>query len=195
MAPHKILTLLLRRLISEPQAMGLLWEAMTCWKVRPEGDLSDAQAILTHEAGETTMGPGIQNEHLADVAACLHKLLSLPIIPYGGVAVCLRGKVPFTMFVGRQADSLTYMDTWDVTLVQAKHCWSNGWSRVIMVGFPDHYWRLKKVCEKLRLIVIVPEGLENHYDRRSLQWWCRRRAFFLLCELVKRIEYIATDKI
>lgn len=166
-----------------------LWQCFAVWHVKPTS-LQGAEAILSQAGGNIDKEtPGKINEHLATIIRELHEQSQLPLILQGEITPCLPD-LPILAQTPQQQDAHRYLSTRDVCLFQKRVCEERGFRRVIVVAFGHHMWRAVRATERVGLEVLVPPGIQNAYDPKSSQWFCRSPFLFVPREIMVRLYFL-----
>lgn len=169
--------------------LRILWQCFTVWHVEPTS-LENAQVILSQAGGNVDEEtPGKINEHLATIIRELHEQFQLPLILQGEVVPCLRD-LRILAHTAQQQEIDRYLSTRDVCLFQKKVCEEHGFQRVIVVAFGHHLWRAVRATERVGLEVLIPPGIQNVYEPKSSQWFCRSSFLFVPREIMVRLYFL-----
>lgn len=169
--------------------LRLLWKCFTEWNAHPTS-LEGAQAILAHAAGENSpTDPGIENKYLSSIIKDLYYKYKVPVFAQGELAPCL-SDIPISGKSLRQSESKSYISTFNIAEWQKTECDKIGAKKVILVSYLPHYWRAKKVTEKMGLEVLVPPGIAEIYDSNNSQIWARYKWLNRPYEILARLMFV-----
>lgn len=190
--------------------MNILRKALTClfaWSVpaASEKELAGAEVVLTQAVEfnrDGTPGPG--NQIIAEHAECVARWARkstgksrLPIIPQREIVLTNPDGHWYSVAGISPANDNLPATTWEVCSDQARLCRSMGWTRVVVVTFPDHLWRACAVYRRLGLTPI-PAPMPSHQDIEYYSWGARRwylrcRFFFRMYERLARFYFWKKD--
>jgi hypothetical protein len=182
----------------------LFFECIFCWwNPRGQGDLKDAQIILTQAASDMRdSSSSTTNKLLAQAADMYGKKLNIPIFPQGEVAkvldrmnVFIVGRTPCEA-IPDNFGSKEYQGTSGVAMIQKKYCDEHRYSTVIVLAATPHTWRAKWTYEKLGLKVIIPpDSPPMVFEKNMNQRRWRRAITAYPYELKARLEYLFNGEI
>jgi hypothetical protein len=158
----------------------------------PRGDPRQADCILGFAfgrlGGESKVRPGLSNEQLATIARkhfpCLPAILQWEVAdayPPGGPG-------PLILRIDQHRQPGRYLDTRELA-EQARFLMAQrGWKRAVLLAQGHHVPRALRVCRRLGIDTVLPEGLEriafcpgsSQPWTRSAGAWYRRECLALL---------------
>jgi hypothetical protein len=162
-------------------------------KTANEAELAKADVILVQSFGLRSDSSGKSNHMLAAIVYRLHHELHIPIIAQHEVADYLPEPPLYVIQKHRVAGE--YLDTFEVMAQSYDVCVQHAFTNPIIVAHPDHQWRVMKVSERFGLHPLAADVTLVPYDWLSIQWWTRRKAFFIFRELLARLKYWKEGKI
>lgn len=177
----------------------MFFKCIFVWqKPKGQGNLSDAQAILTQAASDMVDGTSSKtNKQLAKMAQDYSKQLNIPIFAQGEVAKILAedniqvvGSTPCEA-IPDNLGSKKYIGTFGVAKIQRKYCDEHHINRVLVLAPYPHTLRAKWTYEKLGLQVILPPDLPPIIFEKGMNQCRWRRAITAYpYELTARLKYL-----
>jgi hypothetical protein len=142
----------------------LFFKCILCWwNPKAQGNLSDAQIILTQAQSDMKDGTSSKgNILMAEVAKKYNEELGIPIFAQGEVArvldtmkVSVIGRTPCEAIPDNFGNN-EYQGTSGVALIQKKYCDEHGLTRVLVIAGSPHTYRAMWTYEKMGFTVILP---------------------------------------
>ena len=183
------------------QRLKLLFECFFCWpfrgRVKPEGNLKDADVIIAPSFGQGENNPGFSNVDIAGyIFIALMELKNLPLILQWEVASIysqfLKGleEKPKLHTVRTHRHWWKYLDTYEVLSQTKQIIEQEEWHHPVLVAHPWHIFRAKKILKKMGIKPIIPSDLGIiSFDSESTQWWTRNWFFWMIREVPTRLIY------
>lgn len=137
--------------------------------------MHSAQIILTQACSDLESGKTSgTNVWIAAMAAQLSNEFGIGIFSQGEVTAKLRQlgvEVAGSTRIQSTANPFEdeYLDTWGVAQEQAAYCRKNGITRVLVMHYVPHVWRVMWCYKRLGLEVIVPPDLPIMVYEEGLQ--------------------------
>jgi hypothetical protein len=178
--------------------VGLFFECMFCWrgiKYCAEDQIENVDAIFCQSFGLRSDGPGASNIFLATKILGIYRSRSLPLIIQKDCADAFPKNIKIDKIISHHEIKGRYLDSFEVSRQGAEFCKINGFNTVLVFAHPDHCWRVAKTLKKFGLKVLVANTVGTPYDPKSIQWWTRKRKYFIYREFLTRIFYFITGKI
>jgi hypothetical protein len=178
-----------------------IWQCLNCWEppLASPDEIATAQVIVTQAVEydrDNTPGPG--NAILAEIAFRYARTCNLQVIPQKELLGAARPTMPCVAVVGntpmRTAAGVRPAHTATVCREQAEICRQHGWTRVLVITFPDHWWRTVMCYRKLGLVPLVPympsHQEARYYGPNAIRWHMRRRWTFRIYEVAARLYFL-----
>ncbi|PKM91310.1 hypothetical protein CVU82_01785 [Candidatus Falkowbacteria bacterium HGW-Falkowbacteria-1] len=144
-------------------------------------EVYSCQAIISLSFGSNN---SLSNKYLSKIVLKIISRQAIPPILQGEVAECLHSN-----FLNIIKKNRKYLDTYEVCKQANEVCLKNDWKKIAIVAHPDHAWRVNKTLKKMRLETVIVNTNMVPYDKRSKQFWTRRRFFFIFREILVIIYY------
>ncbi len=174
-----------------------LVQCFTVWRVpvSVEKDIAQADVIIAQSFGVRQHNdPGASNEALAHIAAYIHAKYGIPLIAQWEIAHCITNTSDIHVIRNHRTEG-KYLDTYEVLAQAQDICLQNGWSKIIILAHPHHYWRCVMTAKKMGCTVVKFDTGIVPYDWFSDQVWTRHKWFFIPREVLVRVHYLCTGKI
>lgn len=130
--------------------------------------------------------PGFSNEVMAKIIKQDFK--DLPKILQWEVADALGDRK--VKRIEQHREKGEYLDTYEVISQTKEFMLRSGMKRAVLIAHPFHAWRVKKVCEKMGIRVVVPyDIIIVPFDPLSVQWQTRNLKSWIFYEMIARLIY------
>lgn len=177
--------------------MKTLFQCFLCWNVRtfaigviaygkPDVVIALSLGLCAGRIKSLKRFPGLSNEVMAEIIK--EDFKDLPKILQWEVADAL-GDLKAKR-INEHRIKGQYLDTYEVVSQIRDLMFHDGMKCAILIAHPLHAWRAMKVCEKMGIATLVPNGLERiPFDHLSVQSWTRGPIRFILREIPARLLY------
>jgi len=182
-----------------PLILQRLLQCIFVWgRPASKGNPQKAQLIVVQTASDCEGGvASVTNIALADLAERYHKKFGTPIFPQAEAERILQGRGVVSVGTTLIYSTVPLLSekygngSLGIAESQQQFCAERGWTKVLVLAYYPHAWRVIWIYERMGLEVIIPKDLPKMHPQANMSQWRHRRAVTsYLFELAARLFFL-----